>query len=325
MLSANGNANRISSIIEDNSIIGFLLHQVKSIAIAYGQIMLLLLSICLVLEARPAKVGESSQISAKPSLQSTDPSKPFGGQVEPHKARSHELELSSGQYVKLNIIAPGRHMLVKVIDPKGKEISSQPILNQEDIAFIANSTGKHKLTVELTTSTSRKDEKVSYEIRVIELRPATENDRSIQDAARLHDEAVTLVTDGSFDEAIRPAERAFEVRRKILGSEHRDSISSLTILLRVYIRKQYYDDAALLVEQFSDVVGKTLKPDDSLFIDFLNLAATIYYIKSDYHNAEQLYQKSLAILEGLDKTNQSFVIQQIRIRNNLGLLYYIGT
>ena len=58
-----------------------------------------------------------------------------------------------------------------------------------------------------------------YEIRLVELRSATERDRALQEGRQLHAEGVRLNRAAKYDEALPLIERALEIREKTLAPE----------------------------------------------------------------------------------------------------------
>ena len=210
----------------------------------------------------------------------------------------YQITLGEGQYASVIVEQRGIDVLVRALGPDGKliaEFDSEPGDQQQEKAdLVAEAAGSYRLSVE----TKQQDARVGgYAIRLAELRAATEDDRSLQEARKLYAESLRLRGAGKFVEALPPGERALEIRRKVLGPEHPDVASSLNTLGVIYSRRGDFEKAEQLLKSALEIWEKALGPEHpNVAIALFNLA-NVRRTRGDFDEAEQLHQRALRIRE----------------------------
>lgn len=129
----------------------------------------------------------------------------------------YKLALTSGQYARLVVEQKGIDVVVKLLQPDGKLIAEvdSPNGNQgpETVALIAEATGVYRLEV----SSLEKDARPGrYEIKLLDLRSATEHDKYRMAASKALDEGKSLhlkATRDSLTAAIKKYEEALSLYR----------------------------------------------------------------------------------------------------------------
>jgi CHAT domain-containing protein/Tfp pilus assembly protein PilF len=230
----------------------------------------------------------------------------------------YEVKLSEGQYAGLTIDQSGIEVQVRSQGPDGKRIaefgSRVGVLPGQKLELVAEAEGGYRLSV---VAMRPKAPAGRYAIRFVELRPATEKDRSIQEARRLYSESVRLIQSGKFGEARPLAERALEIREGALGSGHPDLATSLSGLGLLYSQGGDYIKAEQLslraLESWERAVG-TERPE---FAGALSNAGNVYYLKGDFVKAEQLFKRALEIRERTLGPEHSDVADSL---NNLAII-----
>jgi CHAT domain-containing protein len=214
------------------------------------------------------------------------------------QSHSYQIELAEGDFLSVAVEQCGIDVAVKALGPDGKQISefdSEPRKQGEEIVSqVAEVAGSHRLIVQ---SSQRVALAGRYEIRVAELRKATERDRQLQEARRLNAESRRLYIAGEHDEARPLIERALEILGKELGPEHLDVAQSLNFLANIYYRKADYAKAEPLYRRALAIREKTLGVEHPLVAQSLHNLANLYGEKVDYAVAESLFQRALAILD----------------------------
>src|SRR5262249_55406927 len=130
--------------------------------------------------------------------------------------------------------------------------------NAKTVSQVVEVAGDYRLNLQAKqpgTSAGR------YEIRVIELRTATAQDRALQEARQLYAEAVRLNRAGKYDEALPLSDRALDIRENVLGPDHPDVASSLSILAVLYEAKGDYVKAEPLFRRALEIREKALGPE----------------------------------------------------------------
>jgi CHAT domain-containing protein/Tfp pilus assembly protein PilF len=165
---------------------------------------------------------------------------------------------------------------------------------REQAPLVAESAGDYLLIVQSKQLGSATG---SYEIRIDELRAATENDRALQEAHKLYREFLKLYGAGMYDEATAAARRALEIRESVLGADHPDVAAALNAMANIYWLKGDYARAEPLYQRILSVLEKTLEPENPRIAITLNNLAGLYCDKGDYVKAEPFAQRALAIME----------------------------
>jgi CHAT domain-containing protein/Tfp pilus assembly protein PilF len=158
-----------------------------------------------------------------------------------------------------------------------------------------------------------------YEIRVVELRAATEKDLVLQEARKLHTESQRLSRAGKYDESRPAAERALELREKALGPESPDIAQSLNNLALIYRLKGDYAKAEPMFQRALDIYEKAFGPESPDVAHSLNSLADLYGDKGDYAKAEPMFQRALTIREKALGPESPDVAQSL---NSLAIHYY---
>jgi tetratricopeptide (TPR) repeat protein len=183
------------------------------------------------------------------------------------------------------------------------------------VTLVADAAGEYRLTVR-----PREKEAAAgvYEIRIEMLRPATDDDRALQEAHKLIEESLQLRRAGRFDEALSPVEGALAIRQRVLGMEHPSVAQALNNLAQLNQDKGDYTKAEPLFLSALALQEKVLGPEHPDVAQSLNNLATLYLNKGAYAKAEPLYRRALLILEKVLSPEHFLIAGTL---NNLGVFY----
>src|SRR6266511_719046 len=233
-----------------------------------------------------------------------EPGAPIKRELAGSRQQSYRIKLSAGQFLKVIVEQQGIDVVVLLSGPDGKQGSQgnqnwefnteSRLRGQEEAPLVAEVTGEYRLTVRPAQKDARAG---GYEIRIEELRAATESDRALQEARKLSEEARQLEHGRKYDEALRLYERALAIREKALGPDHPHVAGSLNNLANIYYRRGDYAKAEPLHGRALAIREKALGPDHPDVAASLNNLASIYNLKGDFEKAESFYQRALAIKE----------------------------
>jgi CHAT domain-containing protein/Tfp pilus assembly protein PilF len=273
----------------------------------------------LLLLAQDAAQHRSGDADEK-DIQGLEASRTVKRELAGGQQHTYQIKLSAGQFLKAVVEQEGIDLLVEVSGPDGNRLLEFDAeirrLGGEEVPLVAESTGEYRLTVR---SSQKGAAAGSYEIRIEELREATDRDRALQEARKLEGESDKLESEGKYDQALPLAERVLEIRERTLGAEAPDVADALNNLALLYYHKGDYARAEPLYQRALAIWEKALGPDHSDVAFALNNLALLYYHKGDYARAEPLYQRALAIWEKVLGPNHSNVALAL---NNLAGLYY---
>jgi CHAT domain-containing protein/Tfp pilus assembly protein PilF len=252
-------------------------------------------------------------------VEALEQGKPIERELAAGQSHAYQITLAAGDFLSVMVEQRGIDVAVKVLGPEGKQImesDSEPRKQgEEGVSLVAEVAGTYLMKVE---PAQRVAPAGSYEIRVAELRAATESDRALYEARKLYEEGVKLQHAGKYDEALSPVERALEIREKILGLDHREVVDALHSLATLYLHKGEYAKAEPLYQRALAVYEKTLRPEHPSLARSLNFLAVLYWNRGEYVKAEPFARRALAIFEsalGREHPNVAIAL------NNLALLY----
>src|SRR5262245_44876839 len=118
-------------------------------------------------------------------------------------SHTYRIRLAADQFLKVIIEQNGIDVVARLIGPDGKQImefdSERRLRGQETAPLVAEAEGDYQLVVQ---SRQKAAPTGAYEIRIEELRAATDNDRALQEARNLYKKAIDLRNAGKYDEAL---------------------------------------------------------------------------------------------------------------------------
>ena len=227
--------------------------------------------------------------------------------LEPRIAVEHELTkgqkhtyqflLMKDQYASLIVGQKGMDILARLFGIDGKQIaefdSELRLKGEENVELIAQTSGNYKVEIE------GKDQPGRYEIRLAELRIATNNDRSLEDARKLIRESNQLLGNGDLknNEARVMAERALAIREDILGSDDVKVADVLHLLSKIYFSLMNFENAQAFGERALSIQEKMLSPDHPDLARTVSWLGATYLAKGNASKSKQYYERALQIKE----------------------------
>jgi CHAT domain-containing protein/Tfp pilus assembly protein PilF len=245
--------------------------------------------------------------------------KPIKRELAGDHSHTYQVRLSAGQFLRVIVEQQGIDVVAEVSGPDEKQIlkfdsESRP-QGREEISLVAEASGAFQLIVRPEQNGAPSG---SYEIRIEELRVATDADRAVHDARKQFEEALKLVDAAKYDEALPVAKRAVEIRERLLGTEHHDVAAAINSLARIYNGKGEYIKAEPLYRRALAIREKALGKDHPDTGASLNNLAGLYREQGKYAEAEPLFKRALDIWEktlGKDHPSTSESL------NSLAVLY----
>lgn len=244
--------------------------------------------------------------------------KPIEHEIRGGERQAYTISLAAGQYFKVVVKTTNINLGVELRLPDGELVpffepfGAQP---QESVIWVAKTTGFYRPTVFAATRASLGQ----YEIRITELRPSTENDRSLQQARELFDEYWRLKRAGKALEARATLTHALEIRERVLGENDLLVAETLGFLANSYSIAGDYGSAEPLLIRAQKIFEKVLGPEHPRVARVLLDIANLYLQKGDDFKAEEINLKALEIYERTHLSDDSVVGS---ILENLGGFQY---
>src|SRR5215813_12040189 len=129
--------------------------------------------------------------------------KPIKGELAGGGRHAYRISLGADQFLKVVVEQQGIDVVVQVSGPDGKQIleldSESRLQGRKEVSLVAEAAGAFQLIVRPKQNGAPAG---SYEIRIEELRVATDTDRALHDARKQFEEALNLVGAGKYDDAL---------------------------------------------------------------------------------------------------------------------------
>ncbi|HZS04655.1 MAG TPA: tetratricopeptide repeat protein, partial [Blastocatellia bacterium] len=190
-----------------------------------------------------------------------EPGKPIERELAGGQSHSYQIRLTAGQYLHLVADQRGVDVVIVLFGPDGKKLievdSPNGMEGPELLLWITKSNGACRLKIH---SPDKNAAAGRYEVRIVELRAATEADWALLEALRMSNESADLRNQGKYSEAVSLAEGALALREKTLGPSHLDVALALYDLASLYSDKGDNLKAEPLFRRALEIREKTLGP-----------------------------------------------------------------
>jgi CHAT domain-containing protein/Tfp pilus assembly protein PilF len=253
-------------------------------------------------------------------IHALEPGKPIRRELAGGQEHTYQIRLDANQFLKVVVEQKGIDVVAQASEPDRRQIlefdSESRSQGQEEVSLVAEAAGAFLLIVRPKHNGTPAG---SYEIRIEELRVATDTDRALHDARKEIEGALKLQRAGKYDEALPLAEHALEIRERLLGAEHRDVAAVIDSLAGIYTGRGEYVKAEPLYRRALAIREKALGKDHPDAAESLSNMALLYYYQGKYGESEPLYRRALDILEKALGKDHPDAAESL---NNLALLYY---
>jgi CHAT domain-containing protein len=214
----------------------------------------------------------------------------------------YNLTLAAGEYAGVTVEQRGIDVVVEVRSADDKILaqfdSETGKQGREQVGLTADSPVIYHLRIKARYP---KDPPAGYEVRVAEVRAATEADRALFEAHKLSTEAAATAGGGKYDDAIKLAERALALGEKAAGPNGVDNNAYVGYLLMSLASNQRskgdYTNAEQTFQRAIAVSQTALSRDNPQTALALGRLGSLYMERNDYANAERLMQEELDITE----------------------------
>jgi CHAT domain-containing protein len=228
----------------------------------------------------------------------------------------YQLALAEGQYFKIIIKQFDLSVRVSLAQPDGESyfVIDIPQRTPEVVVErVAESSGLYRLDVIART----KAPTGQYEIRVVEVRPATADEGALQQARDLFRRQLALNREGKYAEALPLMTRVLEIRERVLGPESLEVAETMGFLAADYTLVGDYAGAELLQLRVLEIKRKAFGPDAPEVASETRSLGVLYYNKGDYLKAEEMLRKALSIFAAARQTENLTVASSYTYLGNI--------
>ncbi len=211
---------------------------------------------------------------------------------------SYWIALADGESAAVVVEQQGIDVLGRFLSTDGSlitEFDSESRVNGTERAdLVATASGNYKLEIEARYKVSAAGR---YKVVVTGLHRATEQDRLLQEARKLHAEAQRLANSGNYDQAGTVLDKALKIREPITGLDQAEAARSLLLMGNIYYYRSEYSNAESTYIRTCAIFEKTVGSTSPLLATCLNNLASLYLIKENFVKSETIHQQALAIRE----------------------------
>jgi CHAT domain-containing protein len=243
---------------------------------------------------------------------------PITAQVSEAQKFVYELVLNPGQYARVVVKQNGSDVSVAALTSENKRIvnvdSEFRYFGEERLDLVADANGRYLIKVWNKIPMSAG----SYEIRLEELRTATDNERILHEAQALHTQAFDLYFPRTnIERAQVLAERSLQLFESVEGRDSLNVAENLTTLGSIHILRAQLDIAGPMLQRALQIREKVLGPQHPLVAKSLGELAIFWERKGYYQKTEALHLKALQIKEAALGPDHSEVGYSINMLANL--------
>ncbi|MEZ5429047.1 MAG: CHAT domain-containing protein [Pyrinomonadaceae bacterium] len=261
--------------------------------------------------------------SQTPGARVLEPGNPVRSQFSGGEKQEYQIKLTKGQYALISVSAGEAELKIDVLSPGGEPVSeigsSQRKGQTRTIEIIAETPGDHILKI---GAPLKSDETKSYEIKLEEIRPATETDFDSVKISKMSLEVQSARRAQKFDEAIAKAEKALALIARVRGPENAENSESAFIyneLGLIFDEKGELEKAEEYYQKTLPIYRQNFGPEDNYVATIEHNLGDLYRRNGRYEKAEEFFQSALKIFSGNLGADSD---QVASVANSLAFLYF---
>jgi CHAT domain-containing protein len=263
--------------------------------------------------------GQNAEPSTVPDLEA---GKPIEGEIAAKEKRSYQISLAENQFASIVVEQHGIDVIVRAFNKTDDRPIAQRDLalkteGREEIGFVASAAGIHRLEIEAKATSTAKGR---YSVLLAESRPATEKELHLEEARKLHNQAVVLWRAAKYNEAKSASERALAIREAELGPEDLDVAASLANLALITLQLGDYEKTISLQLRAVRIREKIYGPYHADISRTLHNMAEAYLAAGNYEKATEIYNRVIEIDEKVSGPDDVGLATSL---NDLGEVYRV--
>lgn len=241
----------------------------------YGTVLTLLTGAALAQEASPLGIR-----------------KPVSRELAGFETHDYFIAMQAGQSATILFRNRGIDFTARLLAPDGAEIIDfavpQGLGDEETDAVVAERTGMYRLRIKAPY----RQPAGRYEVRLDDVRQATERDRRLHQALALGSEARQLNAAAEYVKALPRAARAVEILEKELGPRNATVAGWTSLLGTLQFLTGNYEMSEALLRQALEIQEKVCGPDHPQTVATMGSLGSTYLRAGEYARAESLLSQA---------------------------------
>lgn len=246
--------------------------------------------------------------------------KPIEREIARNEKHVYQITLTKNQYASASIDQRGIDISVIVVGTDDEAfVQRDSILKnegREKVDFTALSAGIYLLEIKSKPNSQMANGR--YGVLLTDLREANAKEIRLEEARKFHNEAINFYDKGEYDEALKLATNALEIREQESGANDIDVAATLASLALIRSAKGDYETAISLFQRALEIREKTFGTYHQDVARTLHNMAIVFDTMDKFDEAIRLYEKAIEIRQKvLGEMNTDLATSL----NNLGLIY----
>jgi CHAT domain-containing protein/Tfp pilus assembly protein PilF len=216
------------------------------------------------------------------------------GDISGRVVNSYEIALEQGQYARVVVEHHGIALILRLVD--AGVVVNETRTDEADGREVVEVASERATVYQIHVATRfPKFDTGSYAIAIGEIRAASERDRLLHEARGRYAESNRLFRTGAYANAQSAAERALEIRERLLGEDHGDVAAALDQLGMICAARNEPARAETLYRRALAINERVFGPSHQKVAEILDSLVRNARISSDYTEGERLGRRALAI------------------------------
>ncbi len=226
-----------------------------------------------------------------------EPDKPIERDLAGGEKHCYQIALSKGQHASVVVEPRSEDVSVRLLGAEGKielEMDAETWEGRKVLELASENTVAYQIEVQPKYPKARAGK---YEIRITDLRSATERDHLLYEALRLTSQSARLYKAGAYESAQPLTEHALKIREQVFGPSHPEVALSLNSLGLLCDAMSQLDKAGHLYQRSLEINEKFFGKDHPGVAEVTDNLAKNFNTKANYAEAERLARQALSIRE----------------------------
>ena len=241
-----------------------------------------------------------SSLNAEPlqDITSLEVGKSIAGQLSGGEEHLYQMTLGEGDFARVIIDQINIDLVLNLQGVDGKQIAvcDQESRNQgrEKLEFVADKAGTYRLDIRPTLKSAPASR---YEIRLDEIRRATEHDRLLFNASQSFLEANRLEQEGNYEDALPLGEQTLQIFEQAGITENEEYANALNLVANIHTGKEDYAKADSLYQRALEIREKVLGAEHPDVAASCIDMARFYSLTEDTAKTESFALRAVTIRE----------------------------
>jgi len=246
------------------------------------------------LAAGGALAAAHHALNAADVVKRLQPGETIRGDISGRVVNSYEIALEQGQYARVVVEHHGIALILRLVD--AGVVVNETRTDEADGREVVEVASERATVYQIRVAARfPKADAGSYAITVGGIRPATDQDRLLHDARRQYAESNRLFQSGAYADAQAAAERALQMRERLLGEDHAGVAEALNQVAMISAERNDRAKAETLYRRALAINERVFGLNHPKVADTLDGMTRNARLRNEYAAGEKLGKRAIAI------------------------------